>query len=93
MAAGFAGHGMPRILLSAAHIVHKVLESLKWEHKAPALVANYPALPGPFHATAERVERLQQTADLDARLQAYRESCQESAAKAFCNDERSRPKI
>ncbi|KAK4499239.1 hypothetical protein PRZ48_009752 [Zasmidium cellare] len=93
MAAGFAGHGMPRILLSAAHIVSKVLESLKVEQKAPSLVANYPPLPGPFHATPERVERLLKVADVDAMAKAYKEKCEQSAVKPFCRDERSKPKI
>lgn len=84
---------MPRILLSTAHIVPKVLDSLNFEHKPPALVADYPPLPGPFHATSARVERLLQTVDVDAMAKAYKEKCEVSAAKTFCNDERSRPKI
>lgn len=83
---------MPRILLSTAHIVPEVLGTLQFEHQAPALVAEYPPLPGPFHATAERVERLRRTADLDAKMKAYKASCVASAAKPFCKAERSKPK-
>jgi hypothetical protein len=107
MAAGFVGHGklasfiywhrrltnvgMPRILLSTAHIIPGVLDSLGFEYKQPALVAPYPPLPKPFHVTAERVERLQ-SIDLAAKAQAYRESCKESSQKPFCVDERSMPR-
>ena len=82
--------GMPRILLSTAHIIPAVLGSLGFEHHQPALVAPYPPLPKPFVVTAERVERLQST-DLAAKAQAYRESCNESSQKPFCMDERSMP--
>ena len=108
MAAGFVGHGrhydlfsnmcvrltaagMPRILLSTAHIIPGVLDSLGFEHQQPALVAPYPPLPKPFVVTAERVQRLQNT-DLDAKAQAYKESCKESSQKTFCMDERSMPR-
>jgi hypothetical protein len=79
---------MPRILLSTAHIIPDVLDSLGFEYMQPALVAPYPPLPKPFHVTAERVERLQST-DLVAKAQAYRESCKESSQKPFCMDDRS----
>jgi hypothetical protein len=80
--------GMPRILLSTAHIVPGVLDSLGFEYEQPALVAPYPPMPKPFHVTAERVERLQAT-DLVAKAEAYRESCRESSQKPFCMDQRS----
>ena len=82
--------GMPRILLSTAHIIPGVLDSLGFEYEQPKLIASYPPLPKPFHVTAERVERLQ-TTDLDAKAEAYRESCGESSQKPFCMDERSTP--
>lgn len=108
MAAGFVGHGkhygifnnrcvrltdagMPRILLSTAHIIPRLLDFLSFEYQQPALVTPYPPLPKPFVVTAERVERLQNT-DLDAKAQAYRESCKESSQKPFCMDERSMPR-
>lgn len=84
---------MPRILLSAAHIVPKVLESLNFEHKPPALVNDYPPLPGPFHSTPQRVASLIQTVDVDAMAKEYKEKCEIAAARPYCNDERSRPKI
>lgn len=90
MAAGFAGHGMPRILLSTAHVAPLVLKELGFEHSAPSLVETYPPLPKPFHATPERVERLQQTTDLDAKRQAYRASMEACAKKPFCNIKRTR---
>ena len=60
----------------------------------PSMAEIFPPLPQPFHATPERVERLVRTADaaLTAKIEANRKSCQESAAKPFCNDARSRPK-
>ncbi|KAI5366417.1 Putative FAD dependent oxidoreductase, FAD/NAD(P)-binding domain superfamily [Septoria linicola] len=91
IAAGFVGHGMPRILGSLAHLTPLVLESLNLEHTLPSVAAIFPPLPSPFHATPERVQRLVQTADVAAKAEAYRKSCAESAAKRFCNDERSRP--
>ncbi|KJX94368.1 fad dependent oxidoreductase superfamily like protein [Zymoseptoria brevis] len=84
VAAGFNGHGMPRILLSTAHIIPLVLESIGQEHTAPKLVENYPPLPGPFHATAERIEKLGRTVDLEAKAHAYCKQCEESAQKEFC---------
>ena len=84
IAAGFAGHGMPRILLSAAHIAPLVLRSLGLEFKCPSLTANYPPLPAPFRATAGRIERLQST-DVAAIAEQYKRGCEESARKPFCD--------
>lgn len=83
--------GMPRILLSTAHIIPDVLKSLGFQYQQPTLVAPYPPLPKPFVVTAERVERLQNI-DLDSKAQAYRKSCKESSLKPFCMDERSMPR-
>ncbi|KAF2630550.1 DAO-domain-containing protein [Macroventuria anomochaeta] len=88
IAAGFAGHGMPRILLSAAHITPLVLESLNVEYSQPLLAASFPPLPQPFQVTAERVERLQNT-NIAAIAESYKQSCEESAKKPFCNTERA----
>jgi hypothetical protein len=79
---------MPRILLSTAHIVPEVLDSLGFNHKQPSLAASYPPLPKPFLVTKERVERLQD-ADLVARAEAYRERCKDSSQKPFCLGERN----
>jgi len=84
IAAGFAGHGMPRILLSAAHITPLVLESLGVDYRAPLLVASYPPLPRPFHATPERIERLQDT-NTAAMVACCKQRCAASAEKPFCN--------
>ena len=78
---------MPRVLLSTAHIVPDVLESLGFDYQQPALAAPFPPLPKPFLITAERIEGLQST-DLAARAQAHRERCKESSQKPFCSDER-----
>lgn len=60
VAAGFGGHGMPRILLSTAHLAPLVLQGLKVEKfEAPALTSKYPSLPRPFVVTAKRLEALQ----------------------------------
>ncbi|KAI7202434.1 hypothetical protein KC343_g5132 [Hortaea werneckii] len=90
IAAGFAGHGMPRILLSAAHIAPLILQSIGAEHTMPELAKTHPALPKPFLATGERIEDLQST-DWLKKAAAYRQSCEESAAKPFCRDARSMP--
>lgn len=60
----------------------------------PAVAEIFPPLPQPFRVTPERVDRLVETSDaaLIAKIEANRKSCQESAAKPFCNDARSRPK-
>jgi hypothetical protein len=79
---------MPRILLSTAHIVPEVLDSLGFDHQQPALAAPYPPLPKPFLVTKERVEGLQGT-DLAARAEAHRESCKKSSKKPFCFGERN----
>ena len=92
IAAGFAGHGMPRILLSAAHIAPLVLESLAVDHSPPELVAAYPPLPKPFHASAERIENLQST-DVAAIAEQYKKGCEESAKKPFCDPGRPVSKI
>ncbi|KAH8730277.1 FAD dependent oxidoreductase-domain-containing protein [Phaeosphaeriaceae sp. PMI808] len=84
IAAGFDGHGMPRVLLSAAHIAPLVLESLGIEYTQPLLAASFPPLPQPFHAHPERIERLQST-DPASMLESYRQQCAESAVKPFCN--------
>lgn len=83
---------MPRILLSAAHIVPVVLDALGTESYAPDLVAPYPPLPGPFHATAERVERLQGTR-VEELAEDFRRGCEESAGKGFCSEWRSREEV
>ncbi|KAH5523074.1 hypothetical protein HBI52_057090 [Parastagonospora nodorum] len=82
--AGFAGHGMPRILLSSAHIVPLVLDSVGFQHSPPHLATSYPELPQPFHATAERIERLQNT-DTTALVQSFKQRCELSAKKPFCD--------
>lgn len=92
IAAGFVGHGMPRILGSTAHITPLILDWLQLKnHHLPCMADVFPPLPSPFLATAERVERLVKSADVSAKVEAFRKSCQESAAKPFCNDARSRP--
>jgi len=87
IAAGFAGHGMPRVLGSAAHITPLVLESLGVEYSQPLIAASFPPLPQPFHTTAERIERLQDT-NLSALAEDYKQRCEESAQKSFCNTAR-----
>ncbi|RMY23398.1 hypothetical protein D0867_02078 [Hortaea werneckii] len=91
IAAGFAGHGMPRILLSAAHIAPLILKSIGAEHTIPELAKTHPAvLPKPFLATAERIKDLQST-DWLKKVAAFKQSCEESATKSFCRDARSMP--
>lgn len=87
VAAGFNGHGMPRILLSTAYITPLVLTELGVKWTAPKLVKEYPPLPEPFVATAERIEALQ-TADAKAQYDSSVKGHEESAKKPFCNDKR-----
>lgn len=87
VAAGFNGHGMPRILLSTAHITPLVLEELGIKWTAPKLVEKYPPLPEPFVATGDRIKALQ-TADAKADYDASVKGHEESAKKPFCNEKR-----
>ncbi|KAH8667627.1 FAD dependent oxidoreductase-domain-containing protein [Tricladium varicosporioides] len=92
IASAFTGHGMPRILLSTAHITPLVLQFLGFEFMSPALVKPYPSLPKPFLLTAERLKELQ---NVDGE-RIYEETVRnglESAKKWFCQDERSRQKV
>lgn len=82
--------GMPRILLSTAHITPSILDDLKVKYTSPSLVASYPSLPKPFVATAERISQLQKV-DVAAHFKDFATDSLESAKKSFCNDTRSRP--
>ncbi|KAJ5298108.1 hypothetical protein N7508_008357 [Penicillium antarcticum] len=82
--AGFSGHGMPRILLSAAHITPLILDALNVKYTPPSLVAPYPPLPKPFQATAERITSLQKINSC-AVFEKNHKDCLESAKKPFCN--------
>ncbi|KAF2028091.1 nucleotide-binding domain-containing protein [Setomelanomma holmii] len=84
ISAGFSGHGMPRILLSSAHIAPLILDAIGFQHSQPRLAASYPALPQPFHVTAERIAKLQAT-DIDAMKKAFKERCEASAKKPCCD--------
>ncbi|OXG42291.1 FAD dependent oxidoreductase superfamily [Cryptococcus neoformans Bt120] len=59
VAAGFAGHGMPRILGSTAHLTPIVLSELGIQYQTPTTANIFPPLPEPFFATPERMEKLQ----------------------------------
>ena len=83
--------GMPRILLSTAHLAPLILDALGMKYYTPSLVAPYPPLPKPFQATAEHISSLQNI-DAAAKFEQYAEECLESAQKSFCNDVRSHPK-
>ncbi|RMZ71110.1 fad dependent oxidoreductase superfamily [Pyrenophora seminiperda CCB06] len=87
IAAGFAGHGMPRVLLTAAHIAPVVLESIGFQHSTPHLAATYPPLPKPFHVSAERIERLQKTDPAEFARETI-EANNASAKKPFSNTPR-----
>lgn len=88
IAAGFGGHGMPRILLSTAHLAPLVLDTLKAEWSAPALVKAYPPIPAPFVVTAERVAALQGV-DAAAMKEADIQEHLEDAKKDCCNGPRN----
>lgn len=87
MAAGFNGHGMPRILLSTAHITPLILEELGVKWTAPDLVASYPPLPEPFVVTDERVKAFTE-ADAKKNYEASVSAHEASAVKPFCNEPR-----
>ncbi|KPM37655.1 hypothetical protein AK830_g8887 [Neonectria ditissima] len=84
VAAGFSGHGMPRILLSTAHITPLILDALGCTYSLPSLVGPYPPLPKPFQATAERIDSLQKV-DAAAIFEVDTKDALESAQKPFCN--------
>lgn len=88
IAAGFGGHGMPRILLSTAHLTPLVLDSLGVKWTAPSLVASYPPLPRPFLVTGKRVEALQDV-DTKAEYEADLKDNEECAKKPYCNGPRN----
>lgn len=90
IAAGFGGHGMPRILLSAAHLTPIILDSLGVEWTAPSLVASYPALPEPFVVTAARVEALK-GADMGSVYENEIKDHEEGAKNSYCNQPRCLP--
>lgn len=83
--------GMPRILLSTAHIAPLILSSLGIDSVAPRLLAPYPPLPKPFELTAERMERLQKI-DVQKKYEAAIKHNLESAKEAFCRDRMSQLK-
>lgn len=87
VAAGFNGHGMPRILLSAAHVAPLVLAGLGVAWTAPGLVRGYPPLPGPFVVTAARVEALRGV-DAGIAYDACVKGHEDSVKKPFCNEKR-----
>lgn len=90
IAAGFGGHGMPRILLSTAHLTPLVLDSLGIKWTTPALVTQYPPLPKPFVVTAKRVEMLQDY-DMKAEYDEEVKANEAAAKKNFCGEARSCP--
>lgn len=75
--------GMPRILLSAAHITPLILASLGVHFTIPKLVKPYPPLPKPFHITTERVARLQNV-DAQRKYNADLQNNLDSAKEPFC---------
>lgn len=84
IAAGFGGHGMPRILLATAHLAPIVLDSLGVTWTAPALVKDYPPIPEPFVVTGKRVDDLQ-SADMQADYEADIKEHEECAKLPYCN--------
>lgn len=84
--------GMPRILLSTAHVAPLALDAVGVEHSAPSLVQSYPAMPEPFHLTTERIDALA-NADPVAIFEKSKQAYNESAKKPFCNDARSLPRL
>ncbi|WVQ86208.1 hypothetical protein IAT38_008376 [Cryptococcus sp. DSM 104549] len=82
VAAGFTGHGMPRILGSTAHLIPTILSDLGIPHTIPHVAAMFPQLPEPFVVTEERVAKLQEM-DVEAKFKAAREESLESSRKVF----------
>jgi hypothetical protein len=76
--------GMPRILLTAAHLAPLILDSLGVTYSQPSLASTFPPLPRPFEATRERIERLRDT-DVKAIAEQYKQGCEKSAQKPYCN--------
>lgn len=83
IAAGFAGHGMPRILGSTAHLVPLLLDGLGIASSAPSTAKIFPPLPTPFLATAERIADLR-SRSVQAHQQMSIDEALKSAKKPFC---------
>ena len=82
IAAGFAGHGMPRILLSTCHVTPLILQDLGIVNQQPECTLQYPPLPQPFHSTKSRMERLART-DLAAKWESEIQDGLSSSKKLF----------
>jgi hypothetical protein len=83
--------GMPRILLSTAHITPLILQTLAVKFVTPPMLARYPPLPQPFQVTRERIDRLL-LVDVAAHYESQISASLKSSKEPFCNDVRSRPK-
>ena len=57
---------MPRILLSTAHLVPSILDSLDMAHQTPSIISDIPDLPSPFFLSQDRLDRLK-----DESVEAY----------------------
>lgn len=89
LAAGFGGHGMPRILLATATLAQSVLAGLGVQGvQVPPLLAKYPPMPQPFVVTAERVKALEGY-DVQADIEADVESHEEAAKRGIANGPRA----
>lgn len=86
------GKGMPRILLSTAHITPLILDYLGVKSTPPSLVAPYPPVPKPFQITKDRVERLRKV-DAAAKHKERVKDDFESSKKSFCNTSRCRAQL
>ena len=71
---------MPRILLSANHLVPLILDDLGLASTPPKLVAKYPSLPRAFEITPERMERVK-SIDAEAKFEAEIQACLESSRR------------
>ena len=83
MAAGFTGHGMPRILLSTAWLVPRVLDSMGIPWTTPQAVLGTPDIPKPFRITPERMaglanfdlKKYYETSIAESKSSAHKEWC------------------
>ncbi len=74
---------MPRILLSVADLVPKVLDHLNIKHTTPEMLKDVPSLPAPFILDEARLDKLKTSHNLEAYLKADIDAALSSSYKSF----------
>jgi len=74
--------GMPRILLSTAHLVPSILDAVGLDHQVPRIIEGTPPLPAPYVLNPERLLAVK-AESVGAYFQRNMEDAMRSAAKDF----------